>query len=877
MNLILITFFKIIIINKLNNTMKKVLSIIIFVILANFISAQVSMTINVQTAGKLNTLLTAAEKTTVTNLTITGQIDASDFKFMQSYLTSLITLDITNVSIVGYSGSDFPPTSFPVHPTYPPNEIPHSSFINNPTLKTIKLPTSIASIGFFAFDNVNQLQTVTIPQGVSIINSDAFSMCDSLKTVRFLSATCPSFGTYSSYAFSKTPSTTNYLAPDIFVPRGCYNTYRSSDYWFLKNTKTNIYEYKLTASTNAVTSITTSTAVFNGNLSLITESPVVSHGFCWNTGVNPTISDSKCDIGSIQTTGLYSSNITNLNAGTKYYVRAYAIDGEVTEYGNEVSFTTGSLPSAAGTISGLQTVCQGQNSVIYTVPTIDYATSYVWTLPSGVTGSSSTNTITVNYLSTFTSGSIIVKGHNVLGDGTPSTLAIIANLLPSDAETITGSTSVCQGESTVIYSTPVINNATSYIWTLPTGATGTSTTNNITISYSKTAISGNLSVKGQNDCGYGNVYSLPITVNQLPVISVTDKTVVSGGSVSLDATTNYTGSGTLSYFWSPETGLNDATIANPTATVTSDITYTIIVTTPNGCSATDSVSIKIIPMSKPQIGIVSVNSSNKNIIVWNKPATIGIESYSIFRETNTSDVYEKIGSVPYSDSSLYVDNSSNPDMKSYKYKISILDKSGQESQLSDPHKTMHLSINKGQNNTYNLIWEPYNGFTPSTYIIYRGTNTSSLSLLDATSGSSTQYSDIIAPSGEVYYQLEVISPTLITPSKGESTLQKTKESESNLLVTYNSSRSNIVTNAVANIVELNASNIVVYPNPVKDVLNIDFVGGSTFEILNLMGQIIYNGNLNVSNIVQTSNLSSGVYLIKFKTAKTFEYKKIIKE
>ena len=74
-----------------------------------------------------------------------------------------------------------------------------------------------------------------------------------------------------------------------------------------------------------------------------------------------------------------------------------------------------------------------------------------------------------------------------------------------------------------------------------------------------------------------------------------------------------------------------------------------------------------------------------------------------------------------------------------------------------------------------------------------------------------------------------------------------------------------------------SNRIHVYPNPVKDQLKIDFIGGSTFEILDLMGQIVYTGNLNNSNIVQTSNFSSGVYLIKFNAGKSIEYKKIIKK
>ncbi|MBV5343801.1 T9SS type A sorting domain-containing protein, partial [bacterium] len=116
----------------------------------------------------------------------------------------------------------------------------------------------------------------------------------------------------------------------------------------------------------------------------------------------------------------------------------------------------------------------------------------------------------------------------------------------------------------------------------------------------------------------------------------------------------------------------------------------------------------------------------------------------------------------------------------------------------------------------------------------------------------------------------------VNPTKVIS-LQKTKALEnglSNSLISYSFSRSNIATNVISGINEFGENNkINIYPNPVKNELRIDFEEGSTFEILNLMGQVVYNGNLIKNTIVQTSNLSSGVYLIKFKTGKSFEYKK----
>ncbi|MBV5343799.1 hypothetical protein JZU68_09450, partial [bacterium] len=47
------------------------------------------------------------------------------------------------------------------------------------------------------------------------------------------------------------------------------------------------------------------------------------------------------------------------------------------------------------------------------------------------------------------------------------------------------------------------------------------------------------------------------------------------------------------YKWTPATGLNNDSIVNPTATVTSDITYTVTVTTPNGCTATDDIKVTV--------------------------------------------------------------------------------------------------------------------------------------------------------------------------------------------------------------------------------------------------------------------------------------------
>jgi D-alanyl-D-alanine carboxypeptidase len=88
------------------------------------------------------------------------------------------------------------------------------------------------------------------------------------------------------------------------------------------------------------------------------------------------------------------------------------------------------LPACAGAVAGTTTVLQGQNSVVYSVPAITNALTYIWTLPPGASGTSTTRTITVNYGATAVSGNISVKGNNIYGDGAESLLAI--NVIKSD-------------------------------------------------------------------------------------------------------------------------------------------------------------------------------------------------------------------------------------------------------------------------------------------------------------------------------------------------------------------------------------------------------------------------------------------------------------
>ena len=103
--------------------------------------------------------------------------------------------------------------------------------------------------------------------------------------------------------------------------------------------------YAPSLTTQAVSSISKTTATGNGTITDLGFPNPTEHGVCWNTGGSPTIADSKTTEGSASATVAFTSGITGLTPGTTYYVRAYASNTTDTSYGEEVNFTAHEVPS----------------------------------------------------------------------------------------------------------------------------------------------------------------------------------------------------------------------------------------------------------------------------------------------------------------------------------------------------------------------------------------------------------------------------------------------------------------------------------------------------------------------------------------------------
>lgn len=209
-------------------------------------------------------------------------------------------------------------------------------------------------------------------------------------------------------------------------------------------------------------------------------------------------------------------------------------------------------PAQPGTISGTSEICPGTQQT-YSITAITGATSYIWTLPNGWTGTSTTNSITVT--SGTTGGNVTVKATNDCGTGTEQTLPVSVKAgTPVQPGAFSGSNLVCPNTSETFSISPV-NGATEYIWTLPSGWTGSSTSESITVTTGQSG-SGNITVKAKNDCGTGTAAIYSVSVDKpAPVMTGTVTgpvevcSTATGLVYSIPAITNAT-----TYTWSLPSG-----------------------------------------------------------------------------------------------------------------------------------------------------------------------------------------------------------------------------------------------------------------------------------------------------------------------------------
>ncbi len=117
-------------------------------------------TVEVKTAGTLSKLLADYDKTTITDLTVIGNLNDKDIATLEK-LPNLAVLDMEHVNL----------KAFPV------------LFYEKTSLISIKLPLTLKTIPNSSFRGCSNLTSITIPDSVTSIENYAFIDCNSLTGV----------------------------------------------------------------------------------------------------------------------------------------------------------------------------------------------------------------------------------------------------------------------------------------------------------------------------------------------------------------------------------------------------------------------------------------------------------------------------------------------------------------------------------------------------------------------------------------------------------------------------------------------------------------------------------------------------------------------
>ncbi len=222
----------------------------------------------------------------------------------------------------------------------------------------------------------------------------------------------------------------------------------------------------------------------------------------------PRVTAAQRDAISNPATGLFiyntDCNVLNYNAGTPTSP-------------NWVTVTTSNALVANVTISAspVGAICANTSVTFTAVPSNGInSPTYQWKLNGTDVGTNS-STYTNSALNTGDVVNCILTSTEPCVTGSPATsnpITMTVNPLPTTPGPITGSSTVCANSTGNVYSISPIAGASTYIWSVPSGAsiTGGAGTNSITINMGTDT--GTISVAEVNGCGTSSASTLSITV-----------------------------------------------------------------------------------------------------------------------------------------------------------------------------------------------------------------------------------------------------------------------------------------------------------------------------------------------------------------------------
>ncbi|HXC03398.1 MAG TPA: PKD domain-containing protein, partial [Bacteroidia bacterium] len=369
----------------------------------------------------------------------------------------------------------------------------------------------------------------------------------------------------------------------------------------------------------------------------------------------------------------------------------------------------------------------------------------------------------------------------------------------------------------------------------------------------------------------GCLFYADATVSNLngPLI-YTDSITGTGCGSALTKIYTHAVAGTSPYTYSWSTGATTPILSNGGVG-----NYVLTVTGHDGCKSVQDFNITHdAPLGVP-VCIVTVDSAtNTDQVLWANPISTTIAYCNLYKESSQNGLYYLQDTVHYQSLSQWTDPVSNPQVRSWKYKISMVDQCGDESELSLEHKTIHLNINQGIGGAYNLIWDEYIGFSYSTFDIYRHTSTGGWQQISSVPANVMSYTDVTPPANTDSYRVDAVPNFSCTPTSHAA---------------ISSTHSNIktVTNFVTGIKNPWLSEqFNVYPNPTEGLVNLSYpaaADGYHLRIFDAMGKLVFASEISKEQtslhtgiqVIDLGNLAKGMYVVVLDDGSSKAFKKLI--
>ncbi|MCU0456661.1 MAG: fibrobacter succinogenes major paralogous domain-containing protein [Bacteroidales bacterium] len=125
-------------------------------------------------------------------------------------------------------------------------------------------------------------------------------------------------------------------------------------------------EKEMLVSTGTVSNIRITSAEVSGTIVDLGSTGVSDHGHCWSLAAEPTLSNQKTGLGVPKGVGGFKSELTGLEAGKTYHVRAYARSEDEVKYGEDITFQThaGFIVSTTTLSSVTSVTAQGGGTIV---------------------------------------------------------------------------------------------------------------------------------------------------------------------------------------------------------------------------------------------------------------------------------------------------------------------------------------------------------------------------------------------------------------------------------------------------------------------------------------------------------------------------------